>query len=49
MHSDHPLMVGMFWGGLIVSAVPLLLSLGIGIFILRRHMNAERLRRRLDD
>jgi hypothetical protein len=42
-------MVGMFWGGLIVSAVPLLLSLGIGIFILRRYVNAERLRRRLDD
>ena len=49
MHSDHPLMVGMFWGGLIVSAVPLLLSLGIGIFILRRHLEAERSRRRLDD
>jgi len=42
-------MMGMFWGGLIVSAVPLLLSLGIGIFILRRHLAAERLRRQAED
>jgi hypothetical protein len=42
-------MMGMFWGGLIVSAVPLLLSLGIGVYIFRRHLHSERLRRQLDD
>lgn len=39
-HHDG-LMVGMFWGGLLVAAVPILLTVGIGIYVLRRHL-AER-------
>ena len=42
MHSDDPLMVGMFWAGLLVASVPMLLSVGIGIFVLRRHLQGRR-------
>ncbi len=34
-HSDG-LMIGMFWGGLLVAAVPILLTLGVGIYVLNR-------------
>jgi hypothetical protein len=36
MHEHDGLMVGMFWGGLLVAAVPILLTLGIGIHVLLR-------------
>lgn len=38
MHSDDPLMMGMFWAGLLVAAVPLSLGIGIGIYVLRRYL-----------
>lgn len=39
-HHDG-LMMGMFWGGLLVAAVPILLTLGIGIFVLKRYLGSE--------
>ena len=42
MHSHDPLAVGMFWGGLLVASVPMLLSLGVGIYVLRRFLLARR-------
>ena len=42
MHSDDPLMVGMFWAGLLVASVPMLLGIGIGIFVLRRYLQGRR-------
>jgi hypothetical protein len=30
MDHHDPLMVGMFWGGLLVASVPILLTLGSG-------------------
>ncbi len=39
-HHD-PLMVGMFWGGLLVASVPMLLTLGVGIYVFR-HWRAGR-------
>jgi hypothetical protein len=38
MDDSHALMMGMFWGGLLLAAVPMLLSLGIGIYVLRRYL-----------
>ena len=36
-------MQGMFWGGVLLSSVPLLLGIGIGGFVLHRHLTrAER-------
>jgi hypothetical protein len=40
MEDGHALMMGMFWGGLLLAAVPLLLSLGIGIYVLRRYLES---------
>jgi uncharacterized protein (DUF2062 family) len=40
-HSD-PLMVGMFWAGLLVAAVPILLTVGVGIYVLRRYLQSRR-------
>jgi hypothetical protein len=39
-HHDG-LMMGMFWGGLLVAAVPILLTLGIGIFVLKRYLESD--------
>lgn len=36
MESHDALMTGMFWGGLLVASVPILLSLGIGVYVLHR-------------
>ncbi len=36
MGQHDPLMTGMFWGGLLVAAVPILLTIGVGIHVLRR-------------
>ena len=42
MAHDDPLMVGMFWAGLLMAATPILLTLGVGVYILRRHLEARR-------
>lgn len=34
-------MSGMFWGGVLLSSVPISLGIGIGIYVLRRYL-AER-------
>ena len=36
-HSDA-LMQGMFYGGLIMAAVPVSLVLGVGIYVLKRYL-----------
>ena len=35
---DDGLRVGMFLAGLLVAAVPISLALGVGIYVLRRHL-----------
>jgi len=42
MAHDDPLMVGMFWGGLLVASVPMLLTVGIGYYILKRYLEGQR-------
>ncbi len=42
MGSDNPLVMGMFWGGLVMAAVPILFSLGVGAYVVRRHLLARR-------
>jgi hypothetical protein len=42
MGHDDPLMTGMFWAGLLVASVPILLSVGVGVYVLRRMLNARR-------
>ncbi len=42
MGNHDPLMMGMFWGGLIVASVPILLTVGIGIYVLRRYLDDRR-------
>jgi hypothetical protein len=39
-HHD-PLMMGMFWGGLLVASVPILLTLGVGIYVFRQWRGAR--------
>ena len=41
MNHHDPLMVGMFWGGLLVASVPILLTIGVGIYVLRRYLEAR--------
>ncbi|MEX2530843.1 MAG: hypothetical protein WD960_08720 [Gemmatimonadota bacterium] len=36
MSHDDPLMMGMFWGGLLVSSVPILLTIGIAVYVVRK-------------
>jgi|GEM_PF-2259496 len=42
MAHDDPMMVGMFWAGLLVASVPILLTLGVGLYVLRRHLESRR-------
>lgn len=42
MSATDNLMTGMFWGGLLLASVPMLLSLSIGIYVLRRYLLARR-------
>ena len=42
MGHDDPLMVGMFWGGLLMASVPILLTVGVGVYVLKRHLEARR-------
>jgi hypothetical protein len=37
---DHRLMMGMFLGGIVMMAPPVLLGLGIGIYVLRQQRTA---------
>jgi hypothetical protein len=38
MNHQDGLMQGMFYGGLIVAAVPVSLVLGVGIYVLKRYL-----------
>lgn len=38
---SHALMNGMFWGGVLLSSIPILLGVGIGVFVLRRLREAR--------
>lgn len=40
----HDLMVGMFWGGLIMALPPLALGIGVAVFVLNRQRRANRRR-----
>ncbi len=42
MAAHDPLMVGMFWGGVLVASVPMLLAFGIGIYVLKRYRAGRR-------
>lgn len=35
---NEGLRLGMFWGGLIMAAVPVSFAIGVAIYILRRHL-----------
>jgi hypothetical protein len=37
---DHRLMMGMFLGGMVMMAPPVLLGIGIGIYVLRQQRTA---------
>ena len=39
-HTDG-LMVGMFFGGLIMAIVPVSLGLGVGIYVLKRYLKGR--------
>ena len=39
---NHGLMNGMFWAGVLISAVPVLASIGIGLFIWRETQRENR-------
>lgn len=34
---DHALMQGMFWGGVLLSSIPILLGLGIAVYVWKRY------------
>lgn len=42
MAHDDPLMTGMFWAGLLVASVPILLTVGVGLYVLRRMWMARK-------
>lgn len=42
MAHDDALMVGMFWGGMLVASVPILLTVGIVIYVLRKMLEERR-------
>lgn len=44
MMEADPLAQGMFWGGLLVAAVPIGLTVGVGIYLLRRYLRERDLR-----
>lgn len=39
---DSGLMTGMFWGGVLLMAFPVLLGIGIGLFVLHRYRSGRR-------
>ena len=41
MGPNEPLTLGMFWGGLLVAAVPILFTLGVCLYLLRRRWAAR--------
>ena len=41
---DHnTFMIGMMWGGALVAAVPTLLVIGVGVYVLRQHRARKRM------
>jgi hypothetical protein len=42
MHERDPLMLGMFWGGLVMALVPVSLGVGVGIYVLKRYLEGRR-------
>lgn len=42
MGPTEPLTLGMFWGGLLVAAVPILFTLGVGGYLVWRYLGARR-------
>lgn len=42
MGSNDPLVLGMFWGGLLMAAIPIGFSLGVGVYLLRRYLRTRR-------
>jgi len=42
MAHDDPLMMGMFWGGLLMASVPILLTVGVGVYVLKQYLQARR-------
>jgi hypothetical protein len=40
--STSALSLGMFWGGLVVAAVPILFTLGVGLYVWRRYYLSQR-------
>jgi hypothetical protein len=49
MDHHDPLMMGMFWGGLLVASVPILLTVGIGVYVLRWYLRERAVQRRQGD
>jgi hypothetical protein len=45
MDEHDPLMVGMFWGGLIMALAPVSLGVGVGIYVLKRYLEGKRVSR----
>ncbi len=41
MGPNEPLTLGMFWGGLLVAAVPILFTLGVCAYVLWRYRIAR--------
>ena len=42
METHDPLMVGMFWGGVLVASIPMLLAAGIAFFVIRHYLRQQR-------
>jgi hypothetical protein len=42
MEHHDALMVGMFWAGVLVASVPILLTVGIGVFVYLRWREGSR-------
>lgn len=41
---NHGLMTGMFWGGVLLSAFPVLLGIGVFLYILKGQLEHRRVR-----
>ncbi len=42
MDPHDSLMVGMFWGGVLMASVPIFLVLGVGAFVLRYYLRQRK-------
>jgi hypothetical protein len=45
----HDLMAGMFWGGLLMAMPPVLLGVGVAVFLIRQRSQATRARDRVSE